>query len=608
MNSLKKIIKLLHKWKHIYLFSSILITLSTLIRLFEPKVLQVTIDGVLAYFVKKEGNPADGADAAASLIYQIIPDITTNSLSYLLLCLGGVYLVVSLLRALTRFWGGVLTVDATQSATKSLRDKLFRHIQLLPISYHDSNRSGELIQRATGDVDTIQGFLSGQLVEIVRMLAIFGLSFYFMAIVDLEYALITICLTPFIFITSLIFFKKERKVWEEHEEEADKLTSMVSENLSGIRVVQAFAQEKNEIDQFQKQNEAKRKMGFKHSRLHANFWPFSDLMVHAQITISMIFGGMLTLNGVITVGELISFYTYALMVTWPMQRMGRLVSQTGMAVVAMERIAEILDAQEEDYTGVISMDKSLEGRLAFEGVNFAYPNGEQILKNITFNLIPGEKLAVVGPAGSGKSTLIKLLCRFYEPDSGRIVLDGKPLDQYPKRDLRAKLGVVLQKAFLFSNSIEKNISYTQQHVREEEVEAAAQLAQIHNVLHIFPEGYQTLVGEKGVTLSGGQKQRVTIARTLLEQPDLYVFDDSTSALDTETEYGIQTGLKKELTGKTSIIIAHRVTSIQNADRIMVMNNGQIENIGTHEELLQDNDFYREMFALQINLEEEIGEA
>jgi len=605
MKTLKKLFKLLDEWKGHYVLASLLLMLSTLIRLFEPKVLQVTIDSMTYYINKGTVLPEEGADQAASLIYGLLPSFDSNTLIWILVCLSLIYLVVSFLRGLTSFGGGVLKSSATEGATKKLRDRLFQHIQLLPLSYHDTNKTGELIQRCTGDVSTVYKFMMNQVFDVIKLLSVFSMAFCFMAMVNLSYALWSICLLPIIFISSWWFFKKEKQVWSKHEEASDKLTSIISENLSGIRVVKAFAQQDVEIEKFEKQNAITKEIGIQQTRLHAHYWPFSDLIVYAQVALSIMFGGYYALNGVISIGEMISFYTYAAMVTWPMQRLGRLVSELGMFIVAIERIENILEADTENYEGTIELDSSLKGDLVFDKISFAYPEGEEVLKDISFHIKAGEKIAVVGPTGSGKSTLIKLLIRFYEPTTGTIFLDEQPLEKYGKSDLRNRLGVALQRSFLFSNTIKGNIAYTKEAAEEEEIIEAAKTASIHKVMNVFPKAYETFVGEKGVSLSGGQKQRVALARTILEKPDILILDDATSAVDTETEHDIQTALQHEMQSKTSIVIAHRITSIQHADKIIVMNKGKLDAFDTPENLLKTNEFYQKMYRLQVSIEEDL---
>ncbi|MEM6724257.1 MAG: ABC transporter ATP-binding protein, partial [Bacteroidota bacterium] len=410
---------------------------------------------------------------------------------------------------------------------------------------------------------------------------------------------------PFIGITSAYFFKRESKVWETHEEEQDKLTAIIQENLSGIRVVQAFAREEHEVQKFNKQNQRKLEIGIEHVDLHMKFWPFSDTLVNFQIALSLLAGAYFTLHQQITVGEFASFFTYSIMVTWPMRGVGRIVSQLGMTTVAMERISQILNAEEEDYDGEYQ-DLPIQGDIEFRNVYFRYkPEDKWVLEDVSFHIKAGEKVALMGQTGSGKSSIIALLCRFYEPEKGQILMDGKPLDQYARRALRQRIGLVHQKAFLFSTTIKENIAFTNTESQESLILAAAKDASVESFIHKMPKGYDTLVGEKGVTLSGGQKQRVSLARTLLSNPDILVLDDATSAVDTETEFEIQEALKQRMDGKTTILIAHRLTSVQQADWVLVLEKGKVIQMGNHQELLQEDGFYRKVYQIQVALEKDI---
>jgi len=572
----------------------------------EPKILEVTIDVFNQYINKNFQYNAD-SDFISTGIYNLLPEFTVDNFTNVLFYIAAIFLVISLCKAFFGFYGGVIRTSATEQAIKKLRNKLFSHIQLLPISYHDKNKSGELIQRSTGDVDTIKQFVSNVIIDFVRLIGVFGASFYFMFIIHPLYAFIAISITPIIFITSYLFFIKKKKLWKEHEEEADKLTSIVSENISGIRVVQAFAQEKEEIRKFETQNFAKYKAGIKNVTIETLFWPFSDLLVHCQVVISVFAGGYFALMGEITVGGMVAFLTYSMMVTWPMQRLGRLVSEIGMAIIAMNRINEILDTDiEEDYG--FDNDSEEDGdfqSLEFKNVCFNYPDEKLIVNDLSFKINAGDNLAIVGPAGSGKSTLIKLLLRFYEPTSGAIFLNGENIKNISKTILRKFCGVVFQNSFLFSETIKNNIAYTKPKSSDEEVINVASVASIHDVMHIFPQGYDTYVGEKGVSLSGGQKQRVSLSRTLLENAPLLIMDDATSAVDTETEHNIQNRLKEFSTANSTIVIAHRITSIKNCNKILVLKEGKKDAFGTSKELIKTNPFYQKMNDIQLVLETEI---
>lgn len=612
---------ILDQWKSGYLAAGLLLTFSSLVRMLEPKIIQVAVDGVVEFF---DSSPMQQPDAIVQFFYQLLPAIEDNNLGWVLFCIGVLLVSIVSLKAITWFIANVMVADSTEKAIKHFRDHLFAHIQQLSLSQMSKIPTGELIQRCTGDIGTIQKFIGTQISELIRLAAIAIGAFVMMWVVHPTYAIISVSLFLPIILTSYFFFKKEQSVWEEHENEQDKLTAIIQENLSGIRVVQAFAEEANETTRFSKQNKAKCAIGVRHIDLHMLFWPFSDWLVNIQIALSLFAGGYFTLLGQITVGEYASFFTYAIMVTWPMRNLGRIVSQLGMAGVAMERITQILDAETEDYsTNQVPEPTEQLGIIEFKNVWFAYPNaqapktGKWALKDVSFKVELGEKLAIMGGTGAGKSTLIALLLRFYEPDDGVILLNHKPLDRYDKSLLRKQFGVVLQKPFLFSTSIRENIAYARKNANGElllskhsatsqkELEQAATNACVTDFIGKMSAGYNTLVGEKGVTLSGGQKQRVALARTLLSNPSILVLDDATSAVDTETEFKMQQALNKRMQGKTTFIIAHRLTSIQHADKILVLKDGSVLEFGSHKELLAKNGFYREVYNIQVNIEDAI---
>ncbi|MDZ4713636.1 MAG: ABC transporter ATP-binding protein [bacterium] len=608
MINIKKLFQILGKWKFFYILSSGMLILSTFIRLFEPRVLQIAVDQVVVFFQSGGKVVAQAEDPVTKFLYSVIPDLKMENLQIVLISLGVIFLVISLLRGIFSFSSSAITASSTEKATKHLRDRLFSHIQALPLAYHSKTPTGELIQRCTGDVETVRNFAATQVVEVVRLSALFVGAFLMMASVNLTYAFVAIIFVPVIGIGSIVFFKKESQIWNEHEKEQDKLSIIVQENLSGIRVVKAFAKEDYEIDKFTKQNEEKRKWGLKLLKLHRMFWPASDLLVHFQLAISMFFGGYLTLSNQLSIGEYAAFYTYSMLVAWPMRRIGQIVSEMGMATVAIKRLFSILDTETEDYSGKTYSDIKLNGEIEFRNVSFKYEEDEKhrVLNNISFKAMPGEKIALLGPTGAGKTTIISLLMRFFDPDSGSILVDGKEISTYSKEYLRSRFGVVLQKPFLFSTTIKDNISYASPGSHIDEVIDAAKAANIHEIItEVFPDSYETILGEKGVTLSGGQKQRVTIARTLLKDPDILILDDSTSAVDSETEYEIQKSLRKLMKGKTTFIIAHRITSIQDCDRIIVLNKGNIIEEGTHDELVKNEGFYKKIYDIQVSIEEEI---
>ena len=600
-----KLYKALDQWKWQYLSSGLLFIIAIFVRSLEPKILQIAVDNVVLYVQSAGEKGQFGEDFISRAFYAILPAMTLENFGWVLLCLGLAYIGLSVIRAVVVMGASALNVSSAENAVKRLRDTVFGHIQALPLSFYSELSHGELIQRCTGDIDTVRKFLINQVVEVIRLTAIFGFSLFMMLIVDWRLALISVSLVPFLAIGSFIFFKREGKVWQEHESEADKLNDIANENLNGIRIVKSFANEDWEMDRFERQNRAKLAMGIKHVKLHMLYWPISDTFVLLQITMSIMAGGYFALVGNITLGELLGFYTYIVMVAWPLRQVGRVLSQMGMATVAIGRIWEILEMNPEDYRGA-KQQEPLRGAIEFRDISFSY-NGDGIhaLNDVSFRISPGERVAIIGPTGSGKSTIIKLLTRFYEPNEGKILIDGKNISGMAKEYLRRNIGVVLQKPFLFSTTVKDNISYGKPHTDEELVMDAAKVAQIHTLEEVLPNGFETVLGEKGVTLSGGQKQRVALARTVLSQPDVLVLDDITSAVDTETEQEIFKAMQEQMADKTTIIISHRLTSIQQADQIIVLDKGKIVQSGTHRELVNQPGYYREIYELQTALESEI---
>ncbi|MBK8381527.1 MAG: ABC transporter ATP-binding protein [Ignavibacteria bacterium] len=608
MRYLKKLLQILGKWKSYYILSAVLLIISIFIRMLQPKILQITVDKVIVYFQSGGKINIIPEDSITKFLYSILPELKMDNLSIILISLSGIFIVISLLRGLFAFSSTAITASSTEKAIKELRDRLFSHIQALPIAYHSKTPTGELIQRCTGDVETLRKFAATQVVEVVRMSALFLGAFIMMASINLTYSFIAITFIPVIAIGSLLFFKKERIIWAEHEKKQDQLSITVQENLSGIRVVKAFAKENFEIDKFTKQNEEKRVWGLKLLKLHRIFYPSSDFLIHFQIAVSVFAGGYFVLHNQLSVGEYTAFYSYSMLVAWPMRRLGQLVSELGMTTIAIDRLFSILDSEQEDYKGEDLKDKKLKGEIEFKDVTFNYDENEKhrVLNGISFKIRAGEKIALLGPTGAGKTTIISLLMRFFDPDSGKILIDGKDIKSYSKEYLRSRFGVVLQKPFLFSTTIKNNIAYANPDSHLDEIIEAARAANIHDIItEVFPDSYETIVGEKGVTLSGGQKQRVTIARTLMKDPDILIFDDSTSSVDSETEFEIQKSMRNLMHGKTAFIIAHRITSIQDCDRIIVLDKGNIIEEGTHEELIGHDGFYKKIYDIQISIEEEI---
>ncbi|MCC7430351.1 ABC transporter ATP-binding protein [bacterium] len=607
MEKLKILMGILDRWKSYYVLSAVLLILSTGIRMLEPKILQIAVDGVVVFAQSNGKELHISNDFVTQFFYKILPEMKLENISVILIYLGALYLIVSFFRAGFMFASSTITYDSSQKAIKKLRDKLFNHIQYLPLVYHTKIPTGELIQRCTGDIETIKNFIAAHLVDILRLSVLFVGAFLMMAAVNLKFALVAIVISPVLGFISYSFFKKEKIIWDEHEKEQDKLAVIVQENISGIRVVKAFAKENFEINKFANQNLRKKNIGIRQANMNASFWSTTDILINTQLTIVVLYGTYLVFKSEISVGELVSFFSYAHLVTWPMRRLAEIITKMGMTNVALKRLTSILHEETEATHGHENDGKSLKGTLEFRDVYFRYKKDDEnhVLNGVSFKIQQGEKVALLGPTGSGKSTIIALLTRLYDVQQGEILIDGKNINTFSKDYLRKRIGVVLQKPFLFSNSIKENIAYAKPDSLHEDIIESAKAAKIHEIIEIFPNGYETVVGEKGVTLSGGQKQRVTIARTLLANPDILVLDDSTSAVDTETEFEIQAALRETMKDKTSIVIAHRITSVCDADRIIVLEKGKVIENGTHEKLIANNGFYKRIYEIQVSIEEEI---
>jgi len=517
------------------------------------------------------------------------------------------FIGLALLQGLFSFVSGWLASKTAESSTRRLRNYLFDHLQRLPYAYHAESKTGDLISRASSDVDAINRFYGEQAIGIGRILLMFLVNFIAILQLNTRLGLISVVAVPVIIGVSVFFFSKVSKAYEKYQEQEATLSSRLQENLTGIRVVKAFARQGYESYKFDQENWEKFRLGKRLLSIHSLFWPISDIICGAQMLTAFFVGAIMALEGTITVGTYLAFSSLVIWIIWPMRGLGRLIVQTSTGMVSYNRVSEILKEERESLTeGDIQPEGDLEGEIIFDDVYFEYEKDNPVLKNINFTCHPGDVIALLGSTGSGKTTLVNLLPRFYDPNAGTIMLDDVDITKYPRKYLRSQIGIVEQEPFLFSRSIRENITYgVHRKVDEEEIIQAAEFAAIHEVIEEFPKGYDTLVGERGVTLSGGQKQRVAIARALLKNPRILILDDSTSSVDTETESQIRAALEHLMQDRTTFIIAHRIQSVMEANLILVFDKGEIVQKGTHDELMNKDGMYREIFDIQTRIEVEL---
>lgn len=491
---------------------------------------------------------------------------------------------------------------ANQSLMRGMRNGLFRHIQRLPAGWHAKHSTGDIIQRCTSDADAISNFVSNQLTSLARIVILLVLSLALMFAMNVELALIAAAFIPLLVGYSLFFYARAGKSFRKCDEEEGVLSSLAQENLTGVRVVRAFGRERYERDRFEKQNVYYTGLWVRIERFLAAYWTTNDFLAALQCMLLIVVGTLFCLEGRISAGDLVAFISYNTMLMGPVRQLGRIISGMSRAGVSVGRIAEIMNADEEEYGEA----GALSGDIEFKDVSFCYEEGKPVLEGVSFTVPQGSTLGIIGGTGSGKSTLMYLLDGLYAPTQGNILIGGKDISQIPNATLRANIGFVLQEGYLYTGTVRENIAAAAEDAGEQEIRGAAAAACVDENISSFAAGYDTVVGERGVTLSGGQKQRVSIARTLLRKTPYLIFDDSLSAVDSDTDAAIRARLIKQYGGCTVIMISHRVTTVMNADNIIVMEGGRIAEQGTHAQLLRQDGIYKRIFGLQADLAEELA--
>ncbi len=492
---------------------------------------------------------------------------------------------------------------ASEGIVRKLRDRLFDHLEHLPSSYHDNADTGDLVQRCTSDIETFRVFLSGQVVEISRAVLMLLVVMPILFNLDTRMAWLSLITMPLLFFAAIIFFRKVKKLFETVDEAEAELTTLLQENLTGIRVVRAFARQEFETTKFAVKNRAFRDHNNRLIGLMGLYYSFSDLVCLSQIGLLLIAGGFWVTDGSLTVGTLFAFITYEGMIIWPIRHMGRVLTDSGKAIVANGRISEILNISIESQNEGQPAER-LSGAIKVDNLSFSYDH-EAVLQNISFSIEPGETLALLGPPGSGKSTIARLLLRLYEYKDGSIKLDNHELETLNRKYVRSQISIVLQEPFLYATTIEANLKVGRTTAKSQEVKQASIDACIHESIEKFPNAYQSMVGERGVTLSGGQRQRVALARALLKAPPILILDDALSAVDTDTEFQILTSLKRRRQNQTTIIIAHRLSSVMHADKILMLNEGKVIQSGDHASLSRVPGVYQRLCHIQGAIQAQI---
>lgn len=542
------------------------------------------------------------------LLRYFVDDVLGQDAGWQTLLLVGLGFVgLALFEGAFTFLSGRWAAETAEGVALRLRNYIYDHIQRLTFTYHDRTKTGELIQRATSDVEAVRRFYSEQAIALGRIILLFVVNFLAIWMLMPQLALISVAVVPVLVVVSIFFFGRVSKRYEAYQDQDGTLQTTLQENLSGVRVVKAFARQDYEIDKFEVDNWEKYQRGRRLILMHSLYWPASDILAGFQMLVGFMVGALMAMNGTITVGTYLAYAGMVIWIIWPMRNLGRIIVQMSTGLVSYDRVCEIISETEEPLLdGTILAEGDVSGEIIFDDVSFAYDSGDEVLSDITFRCNPGEKIALLGSTGSGKTSLVNLLPRFYDYTGGKITLDGKELKDYQRRYLRSQIGIVEQEPFLFSRSLRDNITYgVTREVPDEEVYAAARAAAVHDVILTFPEGYETMVGEKGVTLSGGQKQRVAIARALLRDPRILILDDATSSVDTETESEIRQALNHLMQGRSTFIIAHRIQTVMYADLILVLDQGKIIQSGTHDSLLSAPGAYRSIYELQARVEDEL---
>ena len=559
-----------------------------------PQIIRLSVDSILG---------SEAPDLPARILALLQWDALKGDPLKALWIAAAAVLIVAVLRGLCSFGQRLELSRGSERYVKDLRDDLYHHIQYLSFAWHKNHPTGDIIQRCTSDVDVIRSFVCNQLVEVIRTVFLIVLYLVIMFRMNVRLTLVALAFIPVVGLSSGVFYSRISKRFKVADEAEGDMTTCAQENLTGVRVVRAFGREKFEEDKFGEKNQRFSTLWIKLGKLLSVYWASGTLLTCLQVMVIILCGVYESVEGRMTLGSFLAFVSYNEGLAWPVRSLGRVLSEMSKAGVSMDRVGYILHSPEEqDAPGDTPAHT---GDIVFDRVTFGY-EGQDVLKDVSFTIREGETFAILGGTGSGKSTLVHLLDRLYDlpaEGGGSITIGGQDIRTMARQSLRQQIGLVLQEPFLFSQTIGENIRATHPTAAEDEVRHVSGIACVDDAILSFPDGYETIVGERGVTLSGGQKQRVAIARMLLQRAPIMVFDDSLSAVDAETDTKIRTALRSELEEATVILISHRITTLMQADRILVLDGGRVADIGTHAELISRDGIYKDIYDIQMRADD-----
>jgi len=574
--------------RYYFIAASLLISLQYF-RTLTPLFIQHAVDSIFS-------------DKESSLPVFIRNIVQADTIKDQLFLLASAYVIFALFRVIIMVVRRMVNAIFTERVAYNMRNTVYKKLQDLSYSYHTHAETGDLIQRCTTDVETYRVFVGEQLIEIIRLVFLISFTITHMLRMNVQMTLISISITPIIFTAAFIYFLKVKKIYKKVEEAEGKMTTTLQESITGVRVVKAFAKEKYEIEKFNKHSEEYLKEDFKLLKVMSIFWGGTDFIIFIQYSLTLSLGIFFAVKGDLDPGEFIAFLSYVGMIVWPMRALGRIVGDFGKTTVALDRLDEIV-LKESEHKDDSDNKPEITGKIEFKNVGFQFEDDNKpLLKDISFSVNKGETIAIVGKTGSGKSTLINLMVRLLDYQKGSISFDGIDIDNINKRHLRSNVGFIMQEPFLYSRTLYENIGIMNKNAKNEQVYQAARIAKLHDDIESFESGYETIVGERGVTLSGGQKQRVAIARMLLNNKPVLIFDDSLSAVDTETDIQIRNALNDYWKDTTVFLITHRITTAMEADKIIVLDKGEISEMGTHNTLVKANGIYAQLWDIQSNVE------